>query len=458
MIDRRLFVQTLIATSVTGWSPRNSSAASGSVGFGKLLPDPNKVIDLPRGFSYTVIAHTGETMDDGLIMPGQPDGMAAFAGKDGRVNLVMNHESHPLQDEISAFGSNLKYLDRVDAARLYDAGNGKTPGTGGTTTVVYNPATRQAERKHLSLAGTEYNCAGGPTPWGSWLSCEECFTSPGKTREYLLPVYREQRHGYVFEVPSQATELAAPVPLKDMGRFEHEAASVDLRSGVVYLTEDKDRSLIYRFCPNQPGHLSQGGQLQALVAMNQPALDTRNWNSPYDIRPDQWLDVRWLSLDNVDSEENDLRLRGYAAGAARFARGEGICTAGGHFYFTCTSGGKDRVGQIFEYVPSPFEGTSRENEQPGKLRLVVELTHGSVLQNADNLTVSPWGDLVVCEDYTSHAGLVCVKPNGEQYLLADNAYSDSELAGACFAPDGKTLFVNIQYAGLTLAITGPWPT
>jgi secreted PhoX family phosphatase len=242
-----------------------------------------------------------------------------------------------------------------------------------------------------------------------------------------------------------------------MGRFEHEAAAVEPRSGMVYLTEDKDRSLIYRFRPNVPGQLAQGGKLQALVVTDQPALDTRNWSSPHDIRAGEWHEVRWLDLEDVDSDDNDLRLRGYAAGAARFARGEGICTADGSLFFTCTSGGQQRLGQIFQYEPSPFEGTNNEYEQPGKMRLLVELNRDSVLQNCDNLTMSPWGDLVVCEDNTDHAGLICVRPNGEQYMLADNAYSDSELAGVCFAPDGKTLFVNIQYAGLTLAITGPWP-
>ena len=456
-MDRRLFVQTLIASSVASHAGARALAANSSAEFGKLRPDPNRIIDLPTGFSYTIVARTGDAMDDGLLMPGQPDGMAAFSGKDGRINLVMNHENHPLQRSISPFGKNLERLGRVDKNAIYDVGSGKTPGTGGTTTVVYNPVSRQVERKHLSLAGTEYNCAGGPTPWGSWLSCEECFTSPGKTTEYLLSVHREQRHGYIFEVPALATEIVAPVPLKDMGRFEHEAAAVEPRSGMVYLTEDKDRSLIYRFRPNLPGQLARGGKLQALVVKDQPALDTRNWSSPYDIRAKEWHEVRWLDLEDVDSDDNDLRLRGHAAGAARFACGEGICTADGNLFFTCTSGGQQRLGQIFQYEPSPFEGTSSEDEQPGKMRLLVELNRDSVLQNADNLTMSPWGDLVVCEDTTDHAGLICVRPNGEQYLLADNAYSDSELAGVCFAPDGKTLFVNIQYAGLTLAITGPWP-
>ena len=121
-------------------------------------------------------------------------------------------------------------------------------------------------------------------------------------------------------------------------------------------------------------------------------------------------------------------------------------------------GGRQRLGQVFLYRPSPFEGQERESGQPGELMLLAESTSDSLLRNADNLTMAPWGDLVVCEDTSDHCGLVGLRPDGSQYAIADNAYSDSELAGVCFSPDGQTLFVNIQYPGMTLAITGPWPT
>jgi secreted PhoX family phosphatase len=126
--------------------------------------------------------------------------------------------------------------------------------------------------------------------------------------------------------------------------------------------------------------------------------------------------------------------------------------------FTCTTGGPARLGQVFRYQPSPFEATPEETEAPGQLTLIAEATTDSLLRNADNLTMAPWGDLIVCEDTSNHCGLVGIRPDGSQYQLADNAYSNSELAGVCFSPDGKTLFVNIQYPGMTLAITGPFPT
>ena len=72
--------------------------------------------------------------------------------------------------------------------------------------------------------------------------------------------------------------------------------------------------------------------------------------------------------------------------------------------------------------------------------------------------MAPWGDLIVCEDTSGHCGLVGIRPDGSQYALADNPHLSSELAGVCFSPDGEILFVNIQKPGLTLAITGPWPT
>jgi secreted PhoX family phosphatase len=134
--------------------------------------------------------------------------------------------------------------------------------------------------------------------------------------------------------------------------------------------------------------------------------------------------------------------------------------AGDEFAFACTNGGQSRLGQIFKYRPSPFEGTSEEQKAPGELSLIAESNEHSLLKNCDNLTMAPWGDLVVCEDTTHYDGycaVVGVRPDGSQYLLANNAHSKSELAGVCFSPDGKILFVNIQYPGLTIAITGPWP-
>ena len=450
MISRRRFVQSLAAAAA---APRFAAAESATTRFGALRRDPREILDLPEGFDYQIVSRHGDEMDDGLLVPARADGMAAFDTGDGNVTLVCNHENHP--SDGGPFGPNNERLGRIDAEKIYDRGAGLTPGTGGTTTIVYDPRARKTLRRHLSLAGTEINCAGGPTPWGSWLSCEECFESPGVGDERRKSITRERRHGYVFEVPANAETAAAPVPLRDMGRFEHEAAAVDPASGIVYLSEDKHRSLLYRFIPNVAGRLQRGGRLQALAIADQPSFDTRNWENPGGLPLREWRTARWIDLDNVDPDEDDLRLRGFAAGAARFARGEGLCYADGSIFMTATIGGAERLGQVFEYRLGGIDQAPAERSE-GRLRLLAEAKHDGLLFNADNLTMSPWGDLVICEDTAFHCGLIGMTPSGQEYVIADNPYTSSELAGVCFSPDGKTLFVNIQDRGLTLAITGPW--
>jgi secreted PhoX family phosphatase len=458
MIDRRRFLQSIAAAAATPVLVQGC-AASRTLG-GAMIPDPDGIMDLAEGFSYTVVSRVGEPMSDGLLVPGAHDGMAAFAGNNGRVILVRNHEIPPRSSLAGPYGDLYQDMPESFKSRFYDRGNEVTPGLGGTTTTVYNPAQRRTERQFLSLAGTEINCAGGRTPWGSWLSCEESFGSPGSVVEGDgVTRIREQRHGYVFEVPASATEPVKPVPLRAMGRFEHEAAAVHEATGIVYLTEDRWRSLFYRFVPRVKGELHEGGKLQALAILGTPGKRTHNWET-VDVHPNTSMQTCWVDLDDVDGDENDLRLRGADAGAAVFARGEGLTVAGDHFAFSCTIGGQARLGQVFTYHPSPFEGTSREQDSPGELTLIAEGNEASLLKNCDNLTMAPWGDLIVCEDTeddTDHCALLGVRPDGSQYLVANHAYSDSELAGVCFSPDGQTLFVNIQYPGMTIAIDGPWP-
>jgi secreted PhoX family phosphatase len=453
-MDRRRFLQCLTAATLPAFAPACGTAPER---VGPLRSDPDEILDLPEGFSYRVVSRYGDRMSDGLRVPAAHDGMAAFPGKDGRIILVCNHEIGTGWLARGAFGQQFDRVPEEFQSRLYDAGGGRTPGCGGTTTTVYNPVTRQTEHQFLSLGGTEINCAGGPTPWGSWLSCEECFESPGTTMEAGRWKTRDKRHGYVFEVPASADGLVEPRPLTAMGRFEHEACAVHEATGIVYMTEDKRHSLFYRFIPDEPGTLHAGGRLQALGFVDGNGQQTHNWDQE-DIRPHAPQEVCWIDLDDVDGEENNLRIRGAAQGAATFARGEGLCVAGDRFAFTCTIGGPARLGQVFTYAPSPFEGAPGERQQPGRLTLIAESDASSMLRNADNLTMAPWGDLVACEDTSSRCGLLGVRPDGSQYAIADNAYTDSELAGVCFSPDGTVLFVNIQYPGMTLAITGPWDT
>lgn len=418
-------------------------------GLGPLVRDPHGLLDLPEGFSYTVLSIAGQKMNDGFEVPTQPDGMAAFPGPDGKTILVRNHEVNGDALSGGPFGRGNELFENVDPGKVYDCGFGKNPGLGGTTTVLFNTKTQRKEFEYLSLAGTIRNCAGGPTPWNSWITCEETVFRAGDVWE--------KDHGYNFEVPaSHDIELFDPVPLIAMGRFNHEAVAVDPRSGVVYQTEDRGDGAFYRFIPAEPGNLVAGGRLQALVVADQPALDTRNWNLSRAVPLRQPLAVKWIDLTAVESPEDDLRYRAYERGAARFARGEGAWTGADGIYFACTSGGRAQCGQIWRYVPSPNEGTPEEDASPGTLELFIEPNDSGLIDNADNLTVAPWGDIVVCEDGDGDQNVVGITPEGGIYPIARNGTGDEEFAGACFSPDGSTMFVNIMGVNLSLAITGPW--
>lgn len=417
-------------------------------GHGELVPDPAGLLDLPAGFSYQVFSRAGDSMDDGLLVPGSHDGMAAFAAPDGRTILVRNHELSPGGFEASAFGENGALRDKVSAESFYDFGSGETPCIGGTTTLVYNTREQRLESHSLSLAGTIRNCAGGPTPWGSWITCEET----NQRKEGSL----ERDHGYNFEVPaSDGIALARPIPLTAMGRFNHEAIAVHAASGIIYQTEDRGDSLFYRFIPNEKGRPAAGGRLQALALADLAAADTRNW-SGQTVQRQTPMPVRWVDLKDVESPGDDLRLQGGAAGAAIFARGEGAWTDGDAIYFACTDGGPAKSGQVFRYLVSPDEATAAEGANPGRLELFAESPDSRLLEYADNLTISPWGDIIVCEDGSGRDHIVGITAQGQFYQLGRNAMDDGEFAGSTFSPDGSTLFVNIQSPGMTFAITGPW--
>ena len=430
--DRRHFLRatgTAFAALAAGGCMREGLASAGGVrGYGPLLPDPNGLIDLPAGFSYRVLSSLGDAMSDGGTVPDQADGMGCFDLGGGKLALVRNHELMPNQDSGGASGA------------AYDTvARSLVPLPGGTTTLVLDARTLGVEKQFRSLSGTIRNCAGGITPWGSWLSCEESVLKPdGKINK---------EHGYVFEVPARATGPVDPVPLKAMGRFNHEAACVDPATGMVYMTEDREDGLLYRFVPNVRGQLAAGGRLQALALEGQS--DTRNWNGVA-VAPQSWHGGRWIDLDDPEAPDDDLRARGAAAGATLFARGEGMWMGEGEFYFACTSGGAAKLGQIFRLRP--------QSAGKDRLQLFFESTSPDQYNFGDNLTVAPSGHLVVCEDqYVDNAQnhIRGITPDGVAYPIALSRV-DTEWAGACFSPDGKTLFVNLYRPAKTVAIIGPW--
>ena len=422
----------LSSCTTTGPAVSSSAALSGAASpVGPLVSDPAGLLDLPQGFSYRVISSHDTPMSDGGTVPDRADGMGCFDLGNGKLALVRNHELQPQHDG-----------GEIPSGPAYDTvARSLRPLPGGTTTLVLDAATLELEREYRSLAGTIRNCAGGITPWGSWLTCEEnTDRADGRINK---------DHGWVFEVPAAAPGLVDPVPLTAMGRFNHEAACVDPATGIIYMTEDRDDSVLYRFLPLRPGQLAEGGTLQALVL--EGLSETRNWT-------ERNMDVgetargTWITLNNVAAPDDDLRQRAAAQGAALFARGEGIWMGDGELYFTCTSGGVARQGQIFRLTPAIHEAD--------ELELFYESPEESEYSFGDNLTVAPSGHLVVCEDSYSdvvHNHLRGITPEGAAYPLA-LLNRQTELAGACFSPDGRTLFVNAYSPTMTLAITGPWPT
>ncbi len=431
------------------------AAATGRVslralGYGRLKPDPRGVLELPSGFGYRIISRTGDTMDDGLRVPGLPDGMHAFPGKAGRTRLLRNHELNP-DSKHTAFAHLPGGPDEKARALMYD----RAIGRGGVTTLIYDTRTAKVEREFLSLAGTLRNCAGGATPWGSWISCEEVVIRRGERGA-------EKDHGFNFEVPSGSNMLSKAVPLAGMGRFNHEAVGVDPISGVIYQSEDRPDGLFYRFLPRSRGVPAKGGRLQALAIRGHPHLFTGNWGFGSRIPLGVRLPVSWVGLESVEAPNDGLRYQGRERGAAAFARGEGITVEprpGGKsvsVWLVCTAGGRNKRGQLWCYRPSPYEGSGREAERPGTLELSVEPNDSRLLNYADNVCVAPTGDLIVCEDSKQVQRLIGITRNGGIYVLAANPRANSEFAGATFAPDGSTLFVNLQFLGLTFAITGPW--
>lgn len=424
-----------LLSSVAGAAPRSSVG-----GYGPLVPVRDQttgleLLKLPVGFEYLSFGWTGEVMTDGRPTPGGHDGMGAFRtkvdgddrdqgrGNDKLVRLVRNHELGGLT---GASASGMTY----DPAA-----------TGGTTTLTFDPrAGAPVGAASPSLAGTIRNCAGGVTPWGSWLSGEETTQVNG--------IYR---HGYLFEVPADG--VSDGQPLRAMGRFSHEAAAVDPATGIVYLTEDATPSGLYRFIPTVPGDLAAGGTLQMLRI---GAATTQTYQ---DAGPRDYGTVSWVDIAEPDPAPGALSTvrQGIAGGGAQFERLEGTWFHDGIIWFVSTSGGPSR-GQIFALDPADDH-----------LRLVFHSPDLLTLDSPDNICLSPRGGMVLCEDGSGRELLHGFTEAGGIFPFAENNvvlsgqygftgdFSGSEWAGATFEPvKGEWLFVNIQSPGITFAITGLW--
>lgn len=461
-----------MAAAVEGLGARSAlaaahrSPASSQKDLGPLFDTPDLTdgvvrLGLPKGWTYRSVGRTGAMMSDGYPTPGRHDGMAAFWGPRGTIRVVRNHEERE-----SAASGPRPFPGRLDVAIDRNV-------IGGTTTLDVDPLSREMLGDWVSLNGTTFNCAGGPTPWGTWITSEESVNGPDVTADFAGngPDF-QRRHGYIYEVdPADGPgEHGRAVPIEEAGRFAHEACAIDPRTGVLYQTEDQflGPSGFYRYAAAATsatsGRLQRGGTLEMLriAGATSPTVlggvlaEGRTWDVDWVTigRPDpRW--TRSRPKPNDDAIATVAR-QGFARNAAQFARPEGCWYGGGHIWFACTRGGStnftgnpfgeygDGSGQIWKY--DPLHET---------LTLVFQSPGPDVLDLPDNLTVSPMGRIVICEDGTDGNFVRCLDRDGILTNLAENRTDrpDDEFAGVCFSPDGRTMFVNIQAEeGLTFVI------
>jgi secreted PhoX family phosphatase len=424
-----LYLSGIVSAYAFSGSLRQMLLASKNTVFNsKMMKDSSKVLDIHRSLSYNIISTKGQKMSDGYRVPGNPDGMSLFNIDQDHSVLVRNHELGRTSGRLMGPFTN----PSIDALKLGEKHYDKNA-FGGTTNILLNNKSNEVVKEYLSLSGTMTNCAGGSSPWGTWLTCEENIAKKKKDKV---------SHGYVFEVDPKKEFLQTPVPLKKMGRFNHEAVAFD-KYGCAYLTEDRSDGLIYKFIPKNKNSLDDGD----LYALKISKKDSRNWKNR-DLIINQKFNIEWVRLEDIDPDSDTLRDEGIDKGATIFARGEGIAQDGESIFITCTSGGMLNKGQIWKITP--------RSTKESTLELWFEVGKNDMLNMPDNLTVAPWGDLIVCEDNPDIDRLWGIKPNGESYLIAENNYSRAELAGVCFNPQNNVLYLNIQQNGQTLAIDGDW--
>lgn len=459
-LTRRRFVQgsAALGGGIALGGPMAALAARTSdgkvrrtVGYGPLRDTPDEdtntvYLQLPRGFRYRVISRDAVPMSDGKPTPGIFDGTGSYPGRRGTTVLIRNHENRSRAGEITV---------DVPAGKRYDPDAGVR---GGNTKLVVDNRSRRVIEDFAVLGGTHTNCAGGVTPWNSWITCEEIFNY-GSVESNTAPGTGVP-HGYCFEVPADARGPVNAIPIVDAGRFSHEATA--WLDGILYETEDRGDAAFYRFLPNRKprewGDLATfGGTLQALKVPSRPNFDANTAN------PGESYPVEWVTVDEpnplVETGGQSTRAQAQAKGAAIFDRTEGAWSVGNRIYFDCTTGGEAQAGQLWEYVP---RGKDR-----GELKLIFESPGAEVLDAPDNVVVVPaTGDVFLQEDGGGDQYVRGVTKRGDIYDFAKTVLNDTEFCGGCFSPDGKTFFVSQQgdrmaapapeTQALTYAIWGPF--
>jgi len=428
------------------------------------LVEAGPELALPRGFRYKTFGRFGSVMSDGFMTPPIHDGMGVFPDGDN-YRLVRNHETGDSNDNVG--GTVLG-----DPATAYDP-----TAPGGTTTLIVDRKGNLLS-SFLSLNGSDSNCGGAPTPWGTWLTCEETVVGTTSGGGWSRP------HGYVFEVDAYANGPRLTAPITGMGRFLHECAAVDPDTAVVYMTSDEGPDGFYRFIPTNGHNYLGGGTLQALKITGQPNYDTTASHTAGVVLPCEWVTIP--DPDPAGADDDGLAVYNQAAvqGAAVFEYGEGATMLGISCVFNNNEGGAEELGQVWKYTPTSNRGRLDET---GELELLFESPSIEILDTPDNMCTSPSGAIVMAEDGSEDRqfvrallpGTTTVIPIAENLVdvrlqlidasgklydpnVPDDDYGPtdglgrSEFAGPRFSPDGKWLFVNIQVPGITCAITGPW--
>ncbi|MFD5076841.1 alkaline phosphatase PhoX [Streptomyces sp. NPDC058371] len=441
-----------LASTDTESADDQSADRHGGVGYGPLIPDPKGVLALPAGFSYRVITYSGRTkLESGEFTPSNHDGTSTFEGRRGTTLLVNNHE-------LKGPRADWKYPVPLTPGLVYD------PAASGGCTVVEVRGDKVAE--WVGIAGTSTNCAGGNTPWGTWLTCEETEDKAGQNG-------MTKDHGYVFEVdPEDGRRNRNPEPVKALGRYAHEAVVVDPRRGRLYLTEDASgpNGLLYRWTPPQGfehGHgqlatlADDAGALQAFKCFDSGGKFVDDLSRATRIGTVYGVD--WVDVPDRDAKTVSVRKQFTTGQVTRARKLEGMWWSDGGAYIVASYARDESPvphdGQVWFYDPKRRTLTLKVllgvNPDPAK---------DGAFDSPDNITVSPYGGLVIAEDGEGVQHLFGATDSGRTYPIARNelnigteaepAYS--EFTGVTFSPDGRTLFANIQEPGIMLAVKGPW--
>ncbi len=454
-LSRRAFVHMSALNALAAMACRKVptsngvSALTGPVdpkNFGPLVSNLNAPLELPAGFHCAVVQQFHELMSCGNRMPAQPDGMTCHVDEHGQYVLLRNHEMGDgrwMSKPGRALPTNY-FRGGIHPEEAYDKRM-----FGGVTRVVLHPeklldvipsgdARTAVVSSNLVLAGTQYNCSGGHVDEG-WITCEES---------------DDPDHGYAFltKIEDDALVDATQRRITSWGRMKREGVSLEPNTGFVYMTEDHKNGRLYRFVPDAAGQPMGAGTLEALKIDG--TLDT---DPETPLTEGQSWSTSWVTIADPQAEHRPCREQGEALGASRFNRCEGSVIVGDSLWFIASTAGPVGAGQIF-----------RLDLRKNTLHLEVQVTDRSTLSMPDNVTLTPWGDLLMAEDNyntgggATHQYLRCLRPDGSIYDFARNPHNSTddcgaELTGPCFSPDGTVLFVNIQApVGATVAITGPW--